>query len=168
MKTSTVLPKVLVIGYGNTLRGDDGVGYQVAETVAEWQVPSLRSLAVHQLLPELAEVMAEVDTVIFVDAILVGDPALAKIAFEPLSTEGDATLRTHQFSPQSLLSLSQRLYDAKPVAYLLTIPAIDFTLGNPLSAIACLGKDAALDYLQSFLDGTVSEPCLKSGYSKIP
>jgi hydrogenase maturation protease len=28
--------KILVIGYGNTLRGDDGVGYQIAETVADW------------------------------------------------------------------------------------------------------------------------------------
>jgi len=152
MKASTVLPKILVIGYGNTLRGDDGVGYLVAETVVEWQVPTLRSLAVHQLLPELAEVMADVDIVIFVDAIRIGDPTSAKIAFKPLSTEGDATIRTHRFSPQSLLSLSQQLYDANPVAYLLTIPAIDFTLGNPLSAIACLGKEAALDYLKSFFD----------------
>jgi len=152
MKASTVLPKILVIGYGNTLRGDDGVGYLVAETVAGWQVPTLRSLAVHQLLPELAEVMAEVDIVIFVDAIRIGDPTSAKIAIEPLSTEGDATIGTHRFSPQSLLSLSQQLYNANPVAYLLTIPAIDFTLGNPLSAIACLGKEAALDYLKSFFD----------------
>jgi hydrogenase maturation protease len=168
MQNPTILPKILVIGYGNTLRGDDGVGYLVAETVAEWQVPSLRSLAVHQLLPELAEAMAEVDTVIFVDAIRVSDPSSAKIAFERLSTEEDATIRTHRFSPQSLLRLSQRLYDANSVAYLLTIPAIDFTLGNPLSAIACLGKDAALDYLKSFLDCTVPELCMKSVYSKIP
>lgn len=141
-----------MIGYGNTLRGDDGVGYLVAEAVAEWQVPTLRSLAVHQLLPELAEVMAEVDIVIFIDAIFVDDSASAKIVFEPLSTEGYATIRTHRFSPQSLLSLSQQLYAANLVAYLLTIPVIDFTLGNPLSAIACLGKEAALDYLKSFLN----------------
>jgi hydrogenase maturation protease len=168
MKASTVLPKILVIGYGNTLRGDDGVGYLVAETVAGWQVPTLRSLAVHQLLPELAEVMAEVDIVIFVDAIRIGDPTSAKIAFEPLSTEGDATIGTHRFSPQSLLSLSQQLYNANPVAYLLTIPAIDFTLGNPLSAIACLGKEAALDYLKSFLDCPLPELCMKSVCLKIP
>lgn len=146
-----IRPKILVIGYGNTLRGDDGVGYLVAKTVAEWQVPDLHSLAVHQLLPELAEVMAEVNTVIFIDAISIDDPTSAKIAFEPLSTERDATIRIHRFSPQSLLSLSQRLYNASPVAYLLTIPAIDFTLGNPLSAIASVGKDAALAYLKSFL-----------------
>jgi hydrogenase maturation protease len=151
IQNPTILPKILVIGYGNTLRGDDSVGYQVAETVAEWQIPRVRSLAVQQLLPELAEAIAEVDTVIFVDAILVGDSTSAEIGFEPLSSEGDSTMRTHSFSPQSLLSLSQKLYEANPIGYLLTIPVIDFTLGNPLSAIACLGKDAALDYLKSFI-----------------
>jgi hydrogenase maturation protease len=58
----------LVIGYGNSLRGDDGVGPLVAEQVAEWNLPDVRSLSVHQLTPELASEMALAKTVIFIDA----------------------------------------------------------------------------------------------------
>jgi len=32
----------LIIGYGNTLRGDDGAGPRVAEAVAGWGLPNVR------------------------------------------------------------------------------------------------------------------------------
>jgi hydrogenase maturation protease len=150
MNTLTVPSQTLVIGYGNTLRGDDGVGYQVAEAVAAWQIPQVRSLAVHQLLPELAEAIAAVDTVVFVDAAVTDDATACEITVEPLVAGGDATFRTHIITPPLLLGLAQRLYGATPAAYLLTIPAIEFALGTDLSAIAHQGKDLALAYLESF------------------
>jgi hydrogenase maturation protease len=61
-------PQVVVIGYGNTLRSDDGAGQQVATLVEDWQLPQVRSLAVHQLTPELAAELATAQMVIFVDA----------------------------------------------------------------------------------------------------
>jgi hydrogenase maturation protease len=145
MKTTTIL----VIGYGNTLRGDDGIGYQVAETVAEWQLPQVRSIAVHQLLPELAADIAEVEIVVFVDAVVAIDFPAPNIIIAPLVAGEDATFSTHIITPQLLLGMTQKLYRATPVAYLLTIPAIDFTLGTTLSPLAIRGKELALDYLKS-------------------
>jgi Ni,Fe-hydrogenase maturation factor len=58
----------LVVGYGNDLRSDDGVGQRVAEVVATWEISNVRSLAMHQLTPELAAELADVDVAIFVDA----------------------------------------------------------------------------------------------------
>ena len=65
----------LVIGYGNRLRGDDGVGWEVASRLAA-AVPSEAAhiLTVHQLTPELAEPVSEADLVIFIDASRVGEP----------------------------------------------------------------------------------------------
>lgn len=60
--------KTLVIGFGNTLRGDDGVGPLVAEQVDTWNLRNVRSLSVHQLTPELAADIAQVETVFFIDA----------------------------------------------------------------------------------------------------
>ncbi len=40
-----IQPSVLVIGYGNTLRSDDGVGQRVATLVEEWELPYIRSYA---------------------------------------------------------------------------------------------------------------------------
>jgi hydrogenase maturation protease len=145
MKTTTVL----VIGYGNTLRCDDGVGYQVAETVAEWQLPQVRSIAIHQLLPELAADIAEVEIVVFVDAVVAIDSLAPNITIVPLVAGEDATFSTHIITPQLLLGITQKLYGATPIAYLLTVPAIDFTLGTTLSPLASLGKNLALDYLKS-------------------
>ena len=58
----------LVIGYGNELRGDDGAGPSVGRAVASWHLPGVRTLAVHQLTPELAEDLAQTKRVVFVDA----------------------------------------------------------------------------------------------------
>jgi hydrogenase maturation protease len=164
MKTTMVLPQILVIGCGNTLRGDDAVGYQVAEVVAEWQIPRVRSISVHQLLPELAVAMTDVDVVIFVDAFVVIDLAAPNIAIIPLSPSHDATFSTHIITPQLLLSLTEYLYSRTPETYLLTIPAIDFTLGTTLSLIADRGKNLALDYLKSAVlvghfGGVVGQDC---------
>jgi hydrogenase maturation protease len=157
LKTMTVL----VIGYGNTLRGDDGIGYQVAETVTKWQLPQVRSIAIHQLLPELAADIAEVDLVIFVDAIVTQNPVKTNINITPIVAGGDENFSTHIITPQLLLGLSQKLYAAIPDAYLLTIPAIDFTLGANLSSIASTGKDLALEYLKSWLDDRIINLCMK-------
>ena len=65
----------LIIGYGNPLRGDDGVGWEVASRLAVI-IPSEAAhiLTVHQLTPELAESVSEADLVIFIDASDVGEP----------------------------------------------------------------------------------------------
>ena len=60
---------VLVIGYGNPLRGDDGAGWKAAELLAE--DPRLAGavvLARHQLTPELADDVSRASLVVLVDA----------------------------------------------------------------------------------------------------
>ena len=59
---------LLVIGYGNTLRGDDGVGPKVAEAVEALQLPGVRTLVCQQLSPEHAEPISRARVVVFVDA----------------------------------------------------------------------------------------------------
>jgi hydrogenase maturation protease len=48
------MPGTLLIGYGNPLRGDDGLGWQVADQVARDADKSIKVVATHQLTPELA------------------------------------------------------------------------------------------------------------------
>ena len=153
---------ILVIGYGNILRGDDGVGCSVAETVADWGFAWVRSIAVHQLLPELAADIAAVDLVIFVDAVIDTEMSRASITIIPLASGENAKFSTHIITPPLLLDMTQKLYNAVPIAYLLMIPARDFTLGKTLSLLANQGKDLALDYLRNVLQihknsGTVAD-----------
>ena len=58
----------LIIGYGNTLRGDDGAGPRVAEAVAALNYPGVRTLVCPLLTPELADPISRAGAVLFVDA----------------------------------------------------------------------------------------------------
>lgn len=143
---------VLIIGYGNTLRRDDGVGYAMAEAVEEWALSGVRSRAVHQLTPELAAEMAQADLVIFVDAA--AQPAIAasdELMLEPLSPETSDLAMTHSVNPRSLLWLAQRLYEATPRAYHLLIPAVDFAFGETMSELTTTYQHLALDRLRLWL-----------------
>ena len=65
----------LVVGVGNPLREDDGVGWHLAEALAQTGVPTHTC---HQLLPELAAELSQVDLVLFVDARAEGLEAHAR------------------------------------------------------------------------------------------
>ena len=48
------MKKTLVIGYGNTLRSDDGVGVWIAGQLAVLHLPNVDVRTCHQLFPELS------------------------------------------------------------------------------------------------------------------
>ena len=75
------MPHTLIIGYGNPLRGDDGVGPRAAELLADrgGVTPPLlpdgvQVLVCHQLTIELAPQIAEADRLILIDARATGEP----------------------------------------------------------------------------------------------
>lgn len=121
----------LVIGYGNSLRSDDGIGIRIAEIVASWHLPKVRSLALHQLTPELTAKLARVDLVIFVDAYLASDTDTLKIY--QLQPSVSTKFSTHLSDPQILLSLTQALYSKCPQAWWVLVPGVNFQLGDRLS-----------------------------------
>jgi hypothetical protein len=113
----------LVVGYGNTLRGDDGIGYRVAEAVAKWQLPQVRSIAVAQLLPELAADIGEVEIVMFVDAIVALDSSVGKHVNYPAPTANAVWCGL----PNSRATASAAV-DLRPYRFGLTLPPRAVTL----------------------------------------
>lgn len=68
-------PKVLIVGYGNPLRRDDGVGWYAAQRLShELSGEQAEVIACHQLMPELAERISQTDLVIFIDAAVGTSP----------------------------------------------------------------------------------------------
>jgi hydrogenase maturation protease len=132
----------LVIGYGNSLRRDDGAGLFLAAALAErWLAAGLpvRHLAVHQLVPELAEEIArpEVAAVLFIDAAVAAPQApqlggashgIARV--EPLAASPSVG---HHLDPALLLLYAERLLGHGPPAWLLTVPGQDFAFGEGFS-----------------------------------
>ena len=144
------LGTIFVIGYGNTLRADDGAGPRVAARVSAWGRPGLTAIAVHQLTPELAESLADAGLAIFVDARLADEGAGVKIvALEP---SGSGGMPGHTSDPRSLLALAQALYGRHPRAWLITVPAADVTLGERLSPGAERGVEDALAGIAALIE----------------
>ena len=141
----------LVIGYGNTLRGDDGVGYLAAEQVAAWHWPQVRAIACHQLTPELAAEIAECDRVIFIDATVPGTQTTVQL--QSLQATASASLDAHRSDPATLLQLTHQLFDQSPEAYHLLLPTAQMEFSETLSAIAQTGLEEALSTVRQLLAG---------------
>lgn len=136
--------RVLVIGYGNELRRDDAVGPQTARAAAQLEIPGLRAVAVHQLTPELAEMLAYAARVVFVDADRNGDGSVRSCPLEPTNISSSLG---HLSDPRELLALAEALYGRSLNAWLITVPAPDLDFGEGLSASAERGLIAALQQI---------------------
>lgn len=138
----------LVIGIGNSLRGDDGVGALLADEAG--------GRSVQQLTPELAEDLAQLEAVLFIDAWLA--PVEEAGTAEPLprlvelSPAPSAAVETHRLEPAQLLALSEALYNRRPRAHLLQVPAHAFAHGTALSDELQAALPAARHLLQGWLD----------------
>jgi len=143
------MSKVLIIGYGNTLRGDDAAGIRAAELLAK-RHPEIECICMHQLMPELAERIAENDVVFFLDAdVNVVTPNVRLVE----SSENTDQPRSHFISPESLLSLSQQLYQRKPKkAYIVGIPASQFEFSEELSVGTTKALAASVKLVNSLLE----------------
>lgn len=143
--------RYLIIGYGNTLRSDDGAGYRVAETIDQWNLHSVQAMAVHQLTPELAASIAEAETVIFVDAVVVSSDASPEVTVECLESDDNPAFTGHVINPRSLLALSELLYQSSSQAYQILIPAFVMDLGETLSPSTQQYCQIALTKIKEFI-----------------
>jgi hydrogenase maturation protease len=139
----------LVVGFGNTLRGDDGAGPYVARRLAEAR-PNVRSIEAHQLLPELSVDLADVDLAIFVDA-RADAPERGVVVDELHAATGAAS--SHHVSPGTLLAMARSLFDRAPRAYLVSLPAYSFDFADGLTPGARSAADAAVLLITSLIDG---------------
>jgi hydrogenase maturation protease len=142
---------LLVIGYGNELRGDDAVGAKVAAEVAGWKLAGLRTLACHQLTPELADPIAAAERVIFVDAVGADSKEVTMCEIEAAGPAPD--IMTHVVDPKTLLRLAKQVFGRCPRAWWLTIPVECLDFGEKLTPLAQRGVQQALEKIRTMASG---------------
>jgi hydrogenase maturation protease len=143
---------LLVIGYGNPLRSDDGVGQVVVERLkADGPIEGLELLACHQLLPEHAEPISQAEQVVFVDAAVGGPPGAITVR-EITAVPGDSAGLIHDFTPQALLAYAGLLYGRSPEAYLITVNGHSFDHGETLTDEMTAVLPKLLNLVVEFLD----------------
>ena len=138
--------QLLIIGYGNTLRGDDGVGPRVAEAVGNLRLPNVRTLICQQLSPEHAAPISLAQTVIFVDAAVDAPQGVQWRRLEPNDT---SQLMAHSADPRTMLALSRDVFGHVPHAWWLTIPAVKMDFSEALTPEAQRGCAEAIEKIQA-------------------
>ena len=125
----------LIIGYGNPLRSDDSFGWEASHLLAEAVTGlDVKVVTCHQLTPELAESLSQVQRAVFLDADAEGKPG--EIHRQVLSPQASTTSAfTHSCTPSGLLISAQQLYGHCPQAIVITVTAQSFEFGDILSPV---------------------------------
>lgn len=136
---------LLVLGYGNTLRSDDGVGPKVADAIAELRLPGVTAMACPLLTPELAEAISRARLVVFVDAAV--DSPL-EVQLRRLEPAESSQVMAHAADPRTMLALARDVFGHAPEAFWLTVPAENLGMGETFSALTERGYAVALERLK--------------------
>jgi len=142
--------KVLLIGYGNPGRLDDGLGPALADAIAALNLPRVTVESDYQLQPEDAAQIACHDVVIFADAdINCADP----FRFERIEPKRQTNFSSHSTSPEALLALAHDAFGATTPGYVLGIRGREFDdFGEGLSAAARSNLEAARRFIVPLLE----------------
>ncbi|MFH1085653.1 MAG: hydrogenase maturation protease [Chloroflexota bacterium] len=162
---------ILVIGYGNASRRDDGVAYHLierlrqrlglpsyeeSESAPETSQDRLAMVFVHQLATELAETVQAYDVVVFIDAH-VHDAGWGPVHWQEIAPAYQPSLVTHHLKPAAILALCQSLYGRAPRGYILSVLGHDFDFGEELAPDTSARCDQALVRLLALL---IAEGCV--------
>jgi hydrogenase maturation protease len=138
--------RILIIGFGSIDRGDDGVAYHVInalrqrlgqsmlsedETGLEELNNQIDSIFLVQLAPELMDIMAGYDKVVFVDAHVLEN--VGNLHCVPVLPEYTPATITHHMGPAMIFALLKALYQREPTGHLVSIRGYNFDFHRNLS-----------------------------------
>lgn len=124
----------LVLACGNTLRGDDGVGWWIAGRVEQYfSATGIEVEFVRQFTPEFAEPVSAAALVVFVDCSMIAAPGAVSV-LPVYPAENLPRVLTHHLDPSAVLKLARDLYGAIPErCYAVTVGGKSFELSEELS-----------------------------------
>ena len=136
---------VLLIGYGNPGRQDDGLGPALAEAVERLRIPDVTVEADYQLTVEDAAAAAAHRYVVFADASVGGREPFYFRAVQPAE---HTSFSTHSVEPEAVLALARDLFQADATGYALGIRGYRFgEFGETLSDKGRENLAAALRFI---------------------
>jgi len=139
--------RLIVIGYGNPGRLDDGLGPAFAERVAKLGLPGVTADSNYQLNVEDAATIAEYDMVVFADASVSGPEPFSWCDVAPREP---GSFSSHHVEPGEVVQLARTLFGAQTKACLLGIRGYEFNeFCERLSDGAQANLDEALAFFQA-------------------
>lgn len=157
------MKKLLLIGYGNPDREDDGVAWHILRELSkklgldapesyedDFPNSDIIDFAFYlQLTPEMAEDINEYEYVGFIDAHTGSIPEPVRLI--QVESEFQASPFTHHLTPQSLLSMCETIYGRKPEAALLSVLGYRFLFTRQLSEETAALVQQAVDLIWAWI-----------------
>lgn len=127
-------PKILIYGYGNPGRRDDGLGPAFIHLVEAWKkkekIDNIFTDSNYQLNIEDSTTIRDYDKVIFVDASV---EEIADFQLVPVLPSEKVSFTMHAVHPSFILDLCRKLYGISPEVFLMKIKGYDFQLAGGLT-----------------------------------
>jgi len=156
--------RILLLGYGNLDRQDDGVAWHILRQVAERlnkQLPDIPEEYLYELspsitvgfalhlIPEHAEWLSRYQRVLFLDAHTGSVPQ--DVSFTLLKPQFEPSPFTHHLTPATCLALCETLYQKSPQGALLSVRGFNFNFSQSLSPSAQLLLEPAVEQVLKWL-----------------
>jgi hydrogenase maturation protease len=122
--------RVLVLGYGNPGRQDDGLGPAAATLIDDMAWPGVTAFDNYQLTIENALDVAAHDVVWFVDAAKTGP---SPYTVYPLALSSAFEFTSHLIRPETILAMAGHYFGKAPTAFLLAIRGYEFEFVEALT-----------------------------------
>lgn len=140
------LAPILIFAIGNESRGDDALAPMLLRRLQSICFAQAELIEDYQLQIEHVTDMVGRSSVLFVDADV---SCNAPFHFSEITAAHDNSYTSHSMTPSALLHAYRQVYETDaPSAFMLRIRGYDFELGNPLSAMAAINLDAALEFMR--------------------
>jgi hydrogenase maturation protease len=149
--------KILIYGYGNPGRQDDGLGVMLAEEIEKWcletGLENIRTDSNYQLNLEDVESIAHYNMIIFADA---SGEEIVDFLYEPLKPSASVEFTMHAVSPAFILHLCRQIFHQEPEAYLLHIKGYKWEFMQEMTVQARENLTKAGDFVKRLLLEKVS------------
>lgn len=157
---------ILVIGYGNPDRADDGAGYYIVNALRrrlgrrglengatgfDELGSGIDTVFLSQLAPEILETVSGYERLIFVDAH--GEDKLGQLYCEELKPEYSIPSFSHHLTPSMILALVDAIYDRRICGYLVSVLGCNFDFHHGLSPLTEALVESAVEKILELIDG---------------
>lgn len=145
--------KILVYGYGNPGRQDDGLGIELVSRLEHWADVEgqghIQFESNYQLNIEDAEIISNYDLVVFADASV--EEMEKDVTLTRLDGKNELAFTTHAASPGYVVHLCSTLFGKIPESYLLHIKGYEWEFQEGLSERARKNLEEAFDLMKQVL-----------------
>lgn len=142
-------PKILIYGYGNPGRQDDGLGNLFVEKARKWSASqNMNNIffdSNYQLNIEDAAEIADKDVVVFVDASV---EDIHDFVLDEITPESKVEFTMHAVSASYVVQLCNEIYQKTPKAFMLHIKGYEWEFREGVTDKAGKNLEKAFSFLK--------------------